>query len=157
MFVDPSTGDYRVRDGSPALTIGFKNFPMDKFGVQNPKLKAIARVPALPALTMPKPAPAPAQAIPATWMGATVAALSGEEFSAFGVSKDAGGVHLVAVPPGSGAAKAGFKERDLIQRVNGTAVASIADLSDKTKDRSKALVIMFVREQKETSLTLEAQ
>jgi hypothetical protein len=26
-------GDYRVKAGSPALTIGFKNFPMDSFGV----------------------------------------------------------------------------------------------------------------------------
>jgi hypothetical protein len=48
MFVDPAKGDYRVRDGSPALTLGFKNFPMDQFGVQRPALKAIARTPALP-------------------------------------------------------------------------------------------------------------
>lgn len=33
MFVDPSKGDYRVKDGSPALKLGFKNFPMDSFGV----------------------------------------------------------------------------------------------------------------------------
>lgn len=32
MFVDPAHGDYRVRLDSPALAIGFKNFPMDKFG-----------------------------------------------------------------------------------------------------------------------------
>jgi hypothetical protein len=34
MFVDPSKEDYRVKDGSPALTLGFKNFPMDSFGVR---------------------------------------------------------------------------------------------------------------------------
>jgi hypothetical protein len=33
MFVDPSKGDYRVKDGSPALKLGFKNFAMDSFGV----------------------------------------------------------------------------------------------------------------------------
>jgi hypothetical protein len=27
------TGDYSVKTGSPALTLGFKNFPMDSFGV----------------------------------------------------------------------------------------------------------------------------
>jgi hypothetical protein len=32
MFVDPSKGDYTVKDGSPALTLGFKNFPMTGFG-----------------------------------------------------------------------------------------------------------------------------
>ncbi|HEY3854264.1 MAG TPA: right-handed parallel beta-helix repeat-containing protein [Verrucomicrobiae bacterium] len=47
MFVDPSTGDYRVKDESPALKLGFKNFPMDQFGVVSPKLRAIARTPDL--------------------------------------------------------------------------------------------------------------
>lgn len=34
LFVDPQNGDYRVREGSPALDLGFKNFPMDEFGHQ---------------------------------------------------------------------------------------------------------------------------
>jgi hypothetical protein len=34
LFVDPSKEDYRVKDGSPALALGFKNFPMDSFGVR---------------------------------------------------------------------------------------------------------------------------
>jgi hypothetical protein len=42
-FIDPAHGDYRVKDGSPALALGFVNFPMDQFGVQKPELKAIAR------------------------------------------------------------------------------------------------------------------
>jgi hypothetical protein len=45
MFVDPAAGDFRVKDGSPAFKIGFKNFPMDQFGVKKPALKAIARTP----------------------------------------------------------------------------------------------------------------
>jgi hypothetical protein len=48
-FVDPASGDYRVEDGSPALKLGFENFPMDRFGVQKPELKRIARTPDLPA------------------------------------------------------------------------------------------------------------
>ena len=48
MFVDPAQGDYRVKANSPALKIGFKNFPMNRFGVQKPELKAIARVPRFP-------------------------------------------------------------------------------------------------------------
>jgi hypothetical protein len=51
LFVDPAKGDYRVRDGSPALALGFQNFPMDQFGVQSPRLKAIARTPELPKLS----------------------------------------------------------------------------------------------------------
>jgi len=47
-FVDPAQGDYRVKEGSPALTLGFVNFPMDRFGVQKAALKALARTPVLP-------------------------------------------------------------------------------------------------------------
>ena len=47
-FVDPAKGDYRVKAGSPALQLGFKNFPMDQFGVTSPRLKAIARIPDFP-------------------------------------------------------------------------------------------------------------
>jgi hypothetical protein len=31
-FINANAGDYRVSDGSPALKIGFVNFPMDSFG-----------------------------------------------------------------------------------------------------------------------------
>ena len=48
MFVDPANGDFRVKDGSPALKLGFVNFRMDQFGVQKPELKAIARTPQMP-------------------------------------------------------------------------------------------------------------
>ncbi|MDO5971794.1 chitobiase/beta-hexosaminidase C-terminal domain-containing protein [Flavivirga aquimarina] len=33
-FVDPINGNYQVKEDSPALKLGFKNFPMDKFGHQ---------------------------------------------------------------------------------------------------------------------------
>jgi len=48
LFVDPAVGDYRVKDGSPALELGFQNFPMNQFGVSSPRLKALAQTPALP-------------------------------------------------------------------------------------------------------------
>ena len=48
LFVDPANGDFRVKDGSPALELGFKNFPMDQFGVVSPRLRAIARTPEIP-------------------------------------------------------------------------------------------------------------
>jgi hypothetical protein len=48
LFVDAAKGDYRVKDGSPALKVGFKNLAMDDFGVVSPKLRAEARTPLLP-------------------------------------------------------------------------------------------------------------
>ena len=47
-FVDAASGDYRVRAGSPALKLGFLNFPMDRFGVVSPDLKKLAKTPLLP-------------------------------------------------------------------------------------------------------------
>ncbi len=43
------TATIACRTGSPALKLGFENFPMDQFGVQKPALKKIARTPELPA------------------------------------------------------------------------------------------------------------
>src|SRR6266849_304554 len=85
LFVNPAAGDYRVREGSPALRLGFQNFRMDQFGVQWPKLKRIARTPELPRLDAAQPAPSrlpPFAATatlqsgrdprPSTWLGASV-------------------------------------------------------------------------------------
>jgi len=35
-FMDSAHGDFRVKSTSPALALGFKNFPMDSFGVMKP-------------------------------------------------------------------------------------------------------------------------
>jgi hypothetical protein len=47
-FIDPKNGDFRVKAGSPALLVGFKNFDMTNFGVVSPNLKLIAKKPTLP-------------------------------------------------------------------------------------------------------------
>jgi len=57
LFIDRERGDYRISDGSPALELGFRNFPMDQFGVQKPSLKALARTPQLPSDTYIEPEP----------------------------------------------------------------------------------------------------
>lgn len=49
-FIAPERGDYRVSENSPALKIGFINFPMDEFGVQIPALKSISKKPEIPSL-----------------------------------------------------------------------------------------------------------
>jgi membrane-associated protease RseP (regulator of RpoE activity) len=127
MFVDPAAGDFRVRDGSPALAMGFKNFPMDQFGVKKASLKAIAKTPEIPALRVVSRTAAPEEQT-AYWLGARLHSLTGEEFSAFGVSKDDGGVQLVDVPAGSAAAEAGFLKSDLLQGLNGIKITKAADL-----------------------------
>ena len=51
-FVDPDQGDYTVTNSKLAKAIGWKNFPMDQFGVQKPSLKAIAKKPQFPAIKL---------------------------------------------------------------------------------------------------------
>ncbi|MCD6304123.1 MAG: PDZ domain-containing protein [Planctomycetes bacterium] len=132
MFVDPLAGDYRVRDGSPALALGFKNFPMDRFGVVSPALRKIARTPPLPGsleaatvrsggwhrnYTMPRTA---------HWLDAEVRnILDMNDMSAVGLG-DKKGVLVLHVPPGGRAAKAGLKDNDVIRAVNGKAVENLA-------------------------------
>ena len=42
MFVDADELDFRVKPGSPALRLGFRNFPMDQFGVTKPQFRQLA-------------------------------------------------------------------------------------------------------------------
>jgi hypothetical protein len=160
-FVAPAAGDFRVKDGSPALLpqIGFKNFPMDQFGVKKPSLKAIAKTPAIPALeTRPAgAAPAAMPAAPRYWLGATLHGLTGEEFSAFGVSKEAGGVQLVTVPAASAAARAGLQANDLIQQLNGTQISGTGPLfAALAKLGDAPLEVTLVRNQQPRTLRLTA-
>lgn len=48
LFSAPGLGDFSVRASSPALKLGFRNFPMDRFGVRSRHLKALARTPDIP-------------------------------------------------------------------------------------------------------------
>ena len=130
LFVNPAKGDFQVKEGSPALALGFVNFPMDQFGVVSPALKSKARTPEIPACRV---AEEPAKnASPAArkvvWLGATVKDLEGEEYSAFGVGKTDGGVALLDVPQGSPAALAGLQQNDLLQSLNGEKISGLEGL-----------------------------
>jgi len=70
-FVDPTVGDYRVKDGSSALALGFVNLPMDRFGVQNPELKALSRTRVLPG-ARPVRVSATRDTAPRGWLGASL-------------------------------------------------------------------------------------
>lgn len=156
MYVDPANGDFRVKEGSPALKLGFKNFPMDQFGVKKPALKAIAKTPEIPSLEQSR---SPRSAVGAppmklVWLGATLKDLKGEDFSAFGVSREAGGVALVDVPKASAAEKAGLQVGDLIQGVDRASVSNAEQLFRVLADiKSEALKLKVVRNQKAVELS----
>ena len=156
MFIDPESGDFRVAEGSPALQIGFKNFPMDQFGVKKPSLKSIAETPDIPELDvrqeLAKPrhdSPKPPTEIPTYWLGSQVKSLTGEDYSAFGVTKEDGGVALSEVRDSSDAAKAGLQEGDLIQGMNGTKIKTVGDLLNTyCRADDGVLRIKVIRDQK---------
>ena len=150
-FVDPAHGDYRVKDGSPALALGFINFPMNQFGVQKQALKAIARTPQLPQAKTPAPVATTRAADPVTWLGATVRNIADEgEMSAFGLP-GVTGVLVLEIPAESPLAKAGLRKDDVIFSVNGGKTADTAALLKQARELpgKSSLKIGISRDQKE--------
>ncbi len=163
MFVDPIRGDYRVKDGSPALKLGFKNFPMDRFGVQDPELKKIAD-------TAPLPGTLRAAKIrsggwgrryetpkSAHWLGANVKEIQTQgEMSAVGLGNK-NGVLVVDVPTGSKAAEAGLKENDVIRAVNGIEIRDLQTFADiyKTQAEKGPVTLELWRDQGETQIKIK--
>jgi hypothetical protein len=126
MFMDPTKGDFRVKEGSAALQLGFKNFPMDQFGVTSPRLKAIARVPEFPRIDRVRTAPSLAEKL-RDWQGARLRELDEMEFSALQISESDKGVIVAECPTNSAAYKMGIRPKDFIQSVDGRLVRNIED------------------------------
>jgi hypothetical protein len=128
-FVDLSVGDYRVREGSPALELGFKNFRMDQFGVTEPRLRALARGPKLPG---GKEAPTEVAKRDGTihnWLGGRIKNIVGlGERSAAGLP-DETGVLVVEAPDGSTLKKFRVQSGDVIRGFNGQSLADVQALT----------------------------
>jgi hypothetical protein len=160
LFVDPASADYRVREDSPALRLGFQNFPMDQFGVQWPPLKRIVRTPELPRVqtaqsTQPE---STRDTRPAEWLGATVKNVVGMgEVSASGLPGEVG-VLLQDVPPESRAATVGLRVGDVILKIAGKPTDSLAALEQITAalPATGRVRITIWRLQKETNIEVEA-
>jgi hypothetical protein len=157
LFVHPETGDFRVKENSPALKTGFKNFPMDQFGVKKAALKAQAKSPEIPRVeAVQGSVPVAAEAQTHYWLGVGLHGLQGEEFSAFGVAREDGGVQLVEVPDGSPASSVGLKSNDLIQAVNGVKTPGSREfLAALLAAGDAPLRLKVVRHQKTAEFTVE--
>jgi hypothetical protein len=129
LFVNPSTGDFRVKEGSPALKIGFVNFPMNQFGVIKLSLKAIAKTPVIPLFTIKT------DQVKSTdisfiieWLGAKLSEPAGNELSAFGAGFADGGVSITQLDESSVLKKYGLKTGDLIQKINASKIKNTTEL-----------------------------
>ncbi|MHC1769944.1 MAG: PDZ domain-containing protein [Verrucomicrobiia bacterium] len=153
LFMEPATGDYRVRQGSPALALGFVNFSMDNFGVQEPSLKALARKPTLPGQK--------AGAVTGTrdtttrvWLRATVRNVADAgEMSALGLPGITG-VLVLEVPNDSALAKSGLRKGDVILAINGTKVTNVGVLLEQVPALAdfQSMALLISRQQKEIAL-----
>ena len=150
LFIAPEKGDYRVKENSPALKTGFRNFDMEHFGVQCPHLKALAATPELPVFKIPEEKPETVQTY--SWKGLTLKEVSTEgERSATGLDKIRG-ILVVQVEKGITALQA----NDVILRINGKPVDNLTDMETeirKSPEGNKFRIIFF-RNQKENAVTM---
>ena len=155
MFVDPANGDFRVKDGSPALKLGFVNFPMDQFGVQKPELKAIARTPEIPKLESHVTAKRVVKRASHAWQ-ASIRNIEGlGDRSAYGL-RDESGVLLLEVPAASPAAAAGLLKDDVIVGCNDHPVRTVEDLR-KLQDKAAGGKLTLLVSRKQKQVTLEVK
>jgi len=130
LFVDPASGNYQVRSGSPALKLGFKNFPMDDFGVTSEKLRKL-----VPGRTFPVPGDtsihkeseiSEARIALTDFLGGKIKNMTTEaEKSAVGTG-EISGVLVDKAPAESVLARAGFRVGDLMIKANGRKVDTVA-------------------------------
>jgi len=148
-FVNPQEGDFRVPEGSAALTVGFRNFDMDSFGVISPRLKSLAKKVSIPSVLALQQAKADEVV---DFMGARVKNLStlGER-SATGMG-DARGVLVLEVAAGSDASRF-LQANDVILSLNFKKVNTTSDLllapTEATGIKTEVLVF---RNQKEVKV-----
>jgi len=157
MFKSPENGDFTIKENSPAIKLGFKNFPMDNFGVQKAALKAIAMQPEIPELnivTFQK-----AKNSTKEWLGVTLKNIETiEEQSAWGLhSTD--GVIVIKIKNKSVLAASGIIDGDVIIKVEGEKIKNISELLIKYQENNwrDSLKLGIVRNQKEREVHVEFQ
>ena len=152
-FINAAKGDYRVKDDSPALKVGFQNFAMNQFGVQRPALRFIAETPKIPILLNAKLEETITELV---WLGASVRNVRGlGDRSAFGLP-DEQGVIVVDIPKGSLLAASGLKKGDVIRAANNEDVRNIGRLMaiQQQVNWTGRLAVTVLRNQQSVELTL---
>jgi hypothetical protein len=157
-FADPSKGDFTVRNEALAKQIGFKNFPMDQFGVKKASLRAVAKTPELPTVDI-KPDTTPVKAaekmLVTVWANAQLIEPKGDALSAYGADLTGGGVAVYQLNPKSPLSTNGLKQGDLIQELNGKKILTIADLQRVVNEiQDGKFEFKVLRNQSETTIPL---
>ncbi len=127
MFEDPKNGNYTLAENSPAFKIGFKNIPMDNFGVKSSSLKAIAKKPEFPIIWSVTNENSK-ESLKLNWLGALIKNIETlEERSAYGLNKTAG-VLIINIEKNSVVKNSELQVGDVIIGGEGEAINNIQDL-----------------------------
>ncbi|MDR2920009.1 MAG: PDZ domain-containing protein [Tannerella sp.] len=148
-YIDPQHGDFRVKDGSIAFSVGFKNFEMDKFGVVSPELKKLAKQVPIPELIYLDGNEEGTQEV----LGMKIKNITtlGER-SAAGLS-DASGVWIVEVSEGS-PVNGILQPNDVIIKINHMPVRNIREMKEALIRVKNKIFITISRNQQEQEFTI---
>ncbi|MDX1326594.1 MAG: PDZ domain-containing protein [Arenibacter sp.] len=155
-FINVESGNYKVKESSPALEIGFKNFERDQFGVTNDKLKSLAKTPENPQLFFGEDSDKEAIF---DWLGAKIKNITTmAERSASGLNKTAG-VLLVSVEVESVAGNSDLRQGDVIVVAEGHQIDTVADLMKayQTYNWMGKLNLTIIRDQKEKKIIINTK
>lgn len=126
LFVNPETGDFSVSTKSEVFGMGWKNFTMDKFGVQKPALKSIVETPKIPEIAGNENKSENGVNF---YSGKIKNLTSDGEISATGMYGKKG--ILVLVAPSEGIFKTiELLPNDVILKVNGVSVNNVTELAE---------------------------
>lgn len=157
LFVDPSKGDYSVKANSPALKIGFKNFPMDAFGVKKPSLKKIALQPQIPVLITD--AGLTNKSVEVSFLGGYVKSVDGlGDRSAYGLP-DETGVIVISAGDKSLLHLSGLQSKDVIRTAGNKKVEDVKQLMDiyQSLNWTGKIPLTVMRNQQLVALTLKTR
>ncbi|WP_434035584.1 right-handed parallel beta-helix repeat-containing protein [Formosa sp. 4Alg 33] len=153
-FKDPANLDFSVADDSPALKIGFKNFPMDQFGVQKESFKKRAKTPEVPVLKDPSEK----ESSPiVAWLRNNIKSVeSPQEQSAYGLNS-AEGVIVLRIWNASPAVKNdGIKKGDVILQADGKPVKNIQDFFKiNVENTTDEMELVIMRNQSEKTINIK--
>ncbi|OFX31368.1 MAG: hypothetical protein A2W90_06870 [Bacteroidetes bacterium GWF2_42_66] len=153
LFQDAQNMNYQVKENSPALRVGFKNFPMDQFGVVSEKLRKIAKTPKVP---LPVSSDGGETGKIYDWYGAKVKDVEtlGEQ-SASGLSAISG-VLLIDVPENSELVKFNLKTGDVILECEGVDIKYFEQLISVLKNAKKKVAgLEIMHNQKKKTVRIE--
>jgi len=156
-FIDPEKGDFRVSENSQAENIGFENFEMDNFGVQEAKLKSIRQEPEIPVLHIMEFQKD--KQVERNWLGAKIKNIETlAERSAAGLP-DESGVIIRSVKAKSPAQKAGLVSGDVIISCENQKINKMQDLLSiyQGNNWKGSLVLLVFRNQSEIEIKIKTK